>query len=96
MSISRGAVAGVDAAVPHLAFAGQLGGGQQLAVVHAAQREVPLAHAFVAQAQRDELQRAHSPGLRRGLALGGWSTAAGAAGSAVRPPSSSAPACRRS
>jgi hypothetical protein len=31
-SMVRGAFAGVDAAVPHLALAGQVGGGQQFAV----------------------------------------------------------------
>ena len=53
-----GAFAGVDAAVPHLALAGQVGGGQQLAVGHATgvvqgNGVVPFAHALAAQAQRD-------------------------------------------
>ncbi|MPM89137.1 hypothetical protein SDC9_136245 [bioreactor metagenome] len=33
-----GALAGVDAAVPHLLLAGQIGSGKQFAVVHAARR----------------------------------------------------------
>jgi hypothetical protein len=59
-------------------------------VRHATQREVPLAHAFVAQAQIDELQCTHKT---RQLRRGAWRSAVlngcGAAGSTVRPPSSS-------
>ena len=49
VDLGPGALAGVDAAVPDLAVAGLLGRGQQRAVIHAAQREVPFAHAFAAQ-----------------------------------------------
>ena len=50
-----GALAGVDAAVPDLAVAGKLGGGQQFTLTHAAflvqvGGVVPFAHAFGAQA----------------------------------------------
>ncbi len=66
------ALAGVDAAVPQIVLAGQLGGGEQFALVHAARRVqadgvVPLAHALAAQSQADGGERA----LQAGVALGG-------------------------
>ena len=57
------ALAGIDAAVPDLAFTSQLRAGKQLAVIQATQGVVPLSHAFVAQTQGDELQRARKTGL---------------------------------
>ena len=72
VDLGLGAVTGVDAAVPHLALAGDLRGGQQFAVGHAAQREVPLAHALAAQAQADHVQAPLQAGHAHGrLALGG-------------------------
>jgi hypothetical protein len=69
------ALAGVDAAVPHLPRAGQIGGGVQLALAHAAGRVqvgpvVPFAHAFAAQAQGNGQQRAVQAGVAaRAVAL---------------------------
>ena len=55
------------------------GGGEQLALAHAAQREVPFAHALVAQPERDQLQSAApSPGwcaLGHGRRRSVWATA---------------------
>jgi len=70
VDLGAGAVARVDAAVPDLPVAGQLSGGEQFAVVHAAQREVPFAHALAAQADVDQQQRAYETGIaQRALAL---------------------------
>ena len=72
-----GAFAGVDAAVPDFVLAGQVGGGQQLPVAHAAfgvqvGAVVPFPHALGAQADADRIQRAGQSGiLARGLFLGG-------------------------
>ena len=66
-----GSVAGVDAAVPHLALASQIGGSQEIAVVHAARgvqvgAVVPLAVAFGAQADLDGVQGALQSGVDQG------------------------------
>ena len=79
VDLGAGAVAGVDAAVPDLAVAGELRGGQQLAVAQAADREVPFAHAFVAQADRDQRQRAGQAGMG-----GAASRSAGVSGAGLR------------
>ncbi len=78
-----GALAGVDAAVPDLALAGQVGGGQQFAVAHAALvvqvgGVVPFARAFGAQ-RRSRWRRGArlSAGLLRG---GGFSSGVSGAG----------------
>ena len=60
------AFAGVDAAVPDGLRAGTVGGGKQLAVLHPAQAEVPLAHAFAAQSQCKRLQRSREARLGGG------------------------------
>ena len=71
-----GALAGVDAAVPHLVLAGQVGGGVQLAVGLAAGAVqvgpvVPFAHAFAAQAQGNRQQAAVQANVAaRPVALG--------------------------
>ena len=73
-----GALAGVDAAVPHLGLAGDGSGGQQIAVLHAAGLVqvggvVPFAHAFAAQADADGIQRPRQAGVGVGAGdfLGG-------------------------
>src|SRR6185369_11863739 len=64
-------LAGVDAAVPDLALARELRGGEQLAVAQATDRVVPLADALVAQAHADQQQRAAEAGIGGGeLELG--------------------------
>ena len=85
------AIAGVDAAVPDLALAGQLRRGEQFAIAHAAQREVPLAHALGAQPDGDQQQRARQSGvLQRRVALLRRSAAPGAAAGRSGCPRSSA------
>jgi hypothetical protein len=63
VDLAAGAIAGVDAAVPDLAVAGELRRGQKLAVAEAADREIPFAHAFAAQADRDQRQGPGEAGM---------------------------------
>jgi len=58
-----GAFAGVDAAIPHLVLAGQIGCGEQASIVHAAAHMqigavVPFAHAFRAHTNADGVEGA--------------------------------------
>jgi len=69
--LAVGALAGVDAAVPHLALTGQVGGGEQFAFTQAARGVqghlvVPFPHTFAAQAQFDGYQRTLQPGVGPG------------------------------
>ena len=66
-----GALAGVDAAVPHLGVAGQVGGSQQAAVVHAALgvqvgAVVPLSYALGAQPEANGVKRPLQTGVLAG------------------------------
>jgi hypothetical protein len=73
-----GAVGGVDRAIPELGAARDLRGGEQLLVIHAAQRPVPLPDPLGALVEPQQREPALQPGVGRhpGDLLGGEGVAA--------------------